>query len=448
MTKLLLALLVLGCDPSTGGEGAPPESDAGAVDDAGALDDAGPAPATGGGEVAWEFAIGGWGASPAVGADGTIFLARVVGKDYGGGSVTAVDAEGRTRWTYALPAHEPARVCGDPPATGDVSEWEAGCDEWTGGGAWTIEAGRTSLYVGQASYSPVDRDAERFVLALSQADGRELWRHPIGYRDVATHIALDADENLYFATHGRGETAFHAVSRDGVEVWTHVLAEEEDSFPGSAAITGDTVVFGGDRLRAFRDGALVWERDISTSAGLYGPAVDADGDLWVLSPVDLRLHELGPDGGALGEVVVGFTETTPVLGRDGTVHLHNYPAELFPRGDDPGAGLPAGVHALAPDLSVRWSATEVMRSDDPDWAPSRGVTGSDSIPALAPDGTLYLGSEHGSVYAIRDGAVLWERRLFSEFDMRLAIAGDLVVACQNGFIRFESDSARCYALRR
>ena len=448
-TLRLCALLLapssfLGCDPAgvpaPGPDASPDQDSAVSPTDAGA-------PPGIGGEVLWEFPIAGWGASPAVGPDGTIFFAQVTTKDYGAGSVFALNRDGSVKWEFEMPAHASERVCGEVPMS-DVSEWEAACNELIGGGVWAIEPGPGGvLYAGQAMYSPENRDEVRHVFAIDQADGSERWRFPIGSRNVFTHFAIDSAGNIYFgATTPRSGTAFHAITPDGEELWTHVV-ETEGSYPGSPLVIGDTVVFGGDRIRAFRSGVPAWTVETASSAWLYAPAADADGRIFVLSPADLHLHVLDVDGNALSRVNVGFTETTPIIGDDGAIYLHNYPEELFERGADPVGGLPAGIHALEPDLSVRWSAVDVMRSDDPDWAPSSGITGSDSIMALGPRDTLYVGSEHGSIYALREGAVLWERRLFSEFDMRLVYTDGLVLACQNGFIRFESDSARCYAIR-
>jgi len=449
VVKLILVvspLAVIGCSSSD--SFGPPDlpEDATDRDDSDVADTDSRPDLAGSGGLAWDFPIGGWGASPAVGADGTIFLAQSMTKDYGSGSVFALDPDGTVRWEFALPEHGSERICGERPTGGDPSEWEAECTEWIGGGVWSIEASPSGvLYVGQAMYSPSNRDEARHIFALSQADGSEIWRYDLGHRNVLTHIAVDEEENIFFATFSRDGTAFHGVSREGNELWTHVVRDDE-SYPGSPAISGDTVIFGGDAIRAFRGGELLWEYEAKSSAWLYAPAVDGNGDIYILSPYDFHMHKLDVEGNLLGRVEVGFTETTPIIGSDGTIYIHNYPHELFPREGGPSGGLAAGVHAFNPDLSLLWSAPGVMTSDDPDWEVSSGVTGSDSIMALGPDDTLYFGSEHGSIYALRDGVVLWEQRLFSEFDMRLAFTDGLVVACQSGFIRFESESARCYAL--
>ncbi len=185
---------------------------------------------------------------------------------------------------------------------------------------------------------------------------------------LACSPAVGPDGTCYVGCRDR---KLYAVGPDGALRWTLATAGPIDAAP---SVLGDgTVVVGGydGRLRAVTpDGALRWERDLGAPV-MTTPCVDGDGQLWVGAD-DGALHGFDGGGERLARVSVSDLVTASPVCSGGVI----YACQQTLYGSD---------------------GSRVAVASEPVVAPL----------AVGADGTLYVGSWDGFVYAIRGGKVLW-----------------------------------------
>ncbi len=312
------------------------------------------------GSLRWSYNAGGRTfASPAVAADGTIYVPTAIGVD-------AVNPNGTRRWRWAagfsVPYSTPAigadgaiYVIGNPNDAMLIALNPNGTLRWslylggtevrssptigpdgriyvtngqTPGGylycvnpngtvAWRLyldwEANSTpcfgedgTIYVGSANY-----------LNAVRPNGTILWRFPVFY-PVRGTIAL-ANDRLFF---GSFDFAFRAVSLSGQQLWMVVT---DNTIEGGPAVTDDGVYFGSwdSRLRAYsHQGVLRWRASFGTRTG--SPAVGADGTIYVVGSGGWRVYAINPANGLTRWVyLLGSSSiaSSPAIGADGTVYV-------------------------------------------------------------------------------------------------------------------------------
>lgn len=307
-----------------------------------------------GGRQKWSLDIGGkiW-TSPAVGPDGAVY----VGSD--ADRLVAVDpATGRERWRF---------VTTQPPDKGDVNE----------DGRWDVD---TSPLV--AADGTILFGCHTFLFALRR-DGTLGWRFPAGTgrRKIFSSPALGRDGTIYFGTQGR---EFFALSPEGKALWSLGTGGDNDGTP--AVGDDDTIFFGSDdgKLRAVAPGgALRWVADLGgpirtpVAVGSDGTVLaSAYGSVPFLAALDARTgaerwrFAIEPGEGSYYGIQSGA-----LIDAEGYVYF---------------GGRDHFVYCLAPGGKLLW----------------RHETGNqvDSGPVLGPDGTLYVGSDDGDLYAFRAGS--------------------------------------------
>jgi outer membrane protein assembly factor BamB len=303
-----------------------------------------------GGRQLWSYDAGGkiW-TSPAIGKDGTIY----VGSDED--KLAAIDPSGKERWVF---------VTTEPAARGDKPE----------DGRWDVDTSPALAADGTVVFG-----CSRFVYALSPA-GALRWRFEAGAgrAKVFSSPAMGRDGTIFFGTQGR---TFHALTPIGAAGWSLSTKGDND---GSPSVGDDgTVYFGSDdgRLRAVAPG------------GTLRFAVDLGGP--VRAPVAIARD---------GTIYASTFGPRPFLaaldGRTGAVRWRFYiePGDGDLYGIQSGALVDAGgyvyfggrdryVYCLDPAGGLAW----------------RFLTGGqvDAGPVLGPDGTLYVGSDDGKLYAFR-----------------------------------------------
>ena len=152
--------------------------------------------------------------------------------------------------------------------------------------------------------------------------------------------------------------------------------------PGSPAVGVDDVVF--------------------LPTGMVG--IDAQSFLYAINPDGTqkwRVQLVGPPA-----------STAPAVAADGTIYVHTN-----------GAGAPMAVEALQAfdpaDGSSKWSVT---------FGGGAPVSTSfvQSAPIVGPDGTIYVGSQDGKLYALRpaDGGTKWSRATFNTISSSPALSPD------------------------
>ena len=315
--------------------------------------------------------------SPAIGADGTVYVGVEIGSSTSttpSGKLFAISPSGARRWEFTTPDW-----IDSTPAVGADGTIYFGC--WDG-----------NLY------------------AL-RPDGSKKWSLPLGAY-VSASPAIGADGTIYV---GAGNGNFCAVNPDGSLKWLFPALYWIESSP---AIAPDgTIYFGSDdnNVYALRsDGSLKWQ--YATGNDVVGsPAIAADGTVYVGSR-DLKLYAFTPAGSVKWTFDTNdMNDASPVIGPDGVVYFTTAGGRVFAVGPDgrerwryPAAGQPAlspmystpalradgslvvatsdnALHTLRPDGTLLW------RAPLGDWA--------DSSPVLSPDGALYVGCTDKNLYA-------------------------------------------------
>jgi outer membrane protein assembly factor BamB len=339
------------------------------------------------GDLLWEFAtgsfqtIGAWmDSSPAIGADGTVYVGS---RDH---KVYALDgATGRKKWEFLTEwwvEGSPAIGSDGTVYIGSVDDHIYALNGATGFKKWEFElndsvrscpaiASDGTVYVGSDGGT---------VYALDGATGRKKWEFASGtgwpwYYPI-TSPAIGADGTVYF---GSGDKKVYALNEaTGLKKWEFLTGYEVHSCPAIGA--DGTVYFGGADWRVYAgdwkiyalDGATGqknWE--FATGGGVdSSPVIGVDGTVYVGSdPIFYALD------GATGQKKWEFqTEngviSAPAIGADGIVYIGA--GGMFYALD--GA---TGLKQWEFQLSAGWSS-----------------------PAIGADGTIYVGTAEGKVCAL------------------------------------------------
>ena len=340
--------------------------------------------------------------SPVVGPDGTVYLGSVI-KDtrHPEHFITAVNPDGTVKWRFS------------------TGWWDTQTQSSPALGA----DGR--IYVGAQ---------DGYFYALNP-NGTLAWRFAAA-SPVQQHPVVGSDGTVYVGLDGR----LYAFNPNGDVRWTADLGY---SLPGGPALApdGETIyAFGYEptaptaTLYAFRrDGTIRWQYSAFYAyyPALSPPTVAADGTVIVLSG---QIVAVGPDGverwryepsasyyssyasvsvNPAGEVVFAFSWYLGKLNPNGTPQWQvdflggeylnelesTYSAPLIDADGNIFLGLGTGKRWTRP-----WG--KVVRSYTPAgtlrWEFPVGEGVYTSSPALAADGTLYIGSMDGALYALRN----------------------------------------------
>ena len=257
---------------------------------------------------------------------------------------------------------------------------------------------------------------------------------------IASSVSFGADGTLYF---GCGffstgvDSNLYALNRDGSLKWR--FKTNSSTFSSPAIGPDGTIYFGSmDRtLYAVEDsvtyGKLKWR--FQTMFWTYSsPTIGADGTIY-FGGLDFNFYAINPDGtekwryttdwcvfsspiiGPEGELYVGskdhhlyafedsltyaklrwkhpfgtffdghLVDSSPAIGPDGTIYVGVDPYGASGQTPVP---IDTAFYAVNPDGTRKWSFA--MQDD-----------GTESSPAIGPDGMVYIGANDGNLYAIRD----------------------------------------------
>ena len=320
----------------------------------------------------WSFTAGQILSSPAIGADGTVYVGSSDGKLY------AVNRDGSKKWDF------PTGWLFSSPAIGADG----------------------TVYVGSSDNK----------LYAVNPDGSRKWDFPTGDR-IYSSPAIGADGTIYV---GSWDNNLYAVNPDGSKRWDFTTGDDIISSP---AIGSDGTIYVGSwdsKLYAINpNGSLRW----SFTAGIDGwssPAIGADGTIYFGS-YDFRLYAVNPDGSKRWDFPTGNAIiSSPAIGADGTIYIGSFDNKLYainPNGSlrwsfttgsevwsSPAIGADGTIYvgswdnklyAINPDGSKKWDFTTGYRIY--------------SSPAIGADGTIYVGSYDNKLYAITE-----------EFDLQIS----------------------------
>ena len=289
-----------------------------------------------------------------------------------------------------------------------------------------------SLYVGAGSG----------VVALDAATGHQKWRFDTG-GDVESSPTLAPDGTLYF---GADDARVYALdSSKGTLKWYFEFPDGSDTDSSPALGTDGTVYIGSDKGSLYalngQQGTLIWSfQSIGEISG--APAIGTDGTVYFCALNSAKTESVtyainGVTGALLWQSVHSSQSAPSVaIGSDGTVFVG-------------GVSLPGNLDATAMDpRAVLWALDANTGKQKWERWLEPGSTGVSAV-SIDAEGILYLQSEYriaaaglGRLSALNPitGSVLWEFLTNGSSNSSPAIGAD-------GTVYVGSDDGRVYAIR-
>jgi hypothetical protein len=247
------------------------------------------------GDPLWTFDLAGYAgpsASPALGADGTIYV--------GAGRFFAIAPDATLKWSY-----DTGGAIAGPPAIGKDG----------------------ALYVPSTDY-----------LYAINLDGTLRWRAKgHGAYPLGSAPAIGGDGTIYVNTNDGVLQAFRS---DGTFAWKFPTPGIVMDVPSSPAVARDgTIYFGGAAEYQGRggyfyavnpDGSLKWK--YFAGCDQTAPTVGGDGSIYFASDYCGSIHALNPDGSAKWAYynIFDYTRSAPIIGPDGTLYAGLLGGPLYP----------------------------------------------------------------------------------------------------------------------
>lgn len=252
-------------------------------------------------------------------------------------------------------------------------------------------------------------------------DGQRLWRWPFNGGHVHTAPAVGADGTIYIGVINPG-TQLYAINPDGTEKWRFEAGAR--IYPAPVVAADGTVHFGTlDDIAQFfavrPDGTLSWQRNARAGWDYGEPILTWNGQVFFSAD---RIYAFDRHGGTRWEFrAPGHFTSSGAIGPEGQlVQADNAgnmvavsPAGMLLWRTNLGAAVQLGagvavsdwgtayvfaedlrLHAISAGGEVLWrfATGGRIRLDTPHSRPS---------PKISPDGTIYLGSLDGRLYAIQ-----------------------------------------------
>ena len=283
--------------------------------------------------------------SPAIGADGTIYVGCYDRK------LHAISQTGTSNWSFSLPSGGFTGIYSSPSVGTNGTVYFGGEDG--------------TLY------------------ALNPTNGASLWTFATGTA-IYSSPALGLDGTVYFGSYKvqNNDKPFLYAITNGTQRWRFQPA---DGIFSSPVIAQDgTVYFGCDdgKLYAVTNGAMRWAFNTGPKAITASPAIGADGKVYigVGSITNPRFFCVNTNGTTNWVITVGSRiRSAAAIASDGTIYFGCDDSKLY---------------ALNPDGSLKWSVT------------NGAAVGSS--PSIAADGTIYVGCDDGKLYAYdSNGSNVW-----------------------------------------
>jgi outer membrane protein assembly factor BamB len=265
--------------------------------------------------------------TPAIGADGTIY---VIGNP-NDALLIALNPNGTVRWSLYLGGTEVRSSPAIGPdgriyvTNGQTPGGYLYCVNPNGTIAWRLyldwEANSTpcfgedgTIYVGSANY-----------LNAVRPDGTLLWRFPTFY-PVQGHVSR-SNNRLFF---GSLDYAFRCVNLTGQLQWSFITRGYID---GGPALADDRVYFvnwDGRLYACSSAGIIYWNISIGSRTG--SPAVGADGTIYVMGNGGWLILAINPANGLTRwrySLSFGNPRCSPAIGGDGTVYVLDGNGRLY-----------------------------------------------------------------------------------------------------------------------
>ncbi|AKB37166.1 cell surface protein [Methanosarcina siciliae C2J] len=316
--------------------------------------------------------------SPAIGADGTIYIGNKDKKVY------ALNPDGTQKWNYTTVSEVVCSPSIAPDGTiyvGSTGTFYAinpdGTLKWnytTGG----TDDDEDSINVGSAigSDGTIYFGCSDHKLYALNPDGTLKWNYTTGSY-ILDCPAIGADGTIYIGS--SFDKNVYALNPDGTLKWKYYTG---GVIYGSPAIGVDGTIYIGSTskyLYALKpDGTLKWKYSTGLAGISASAAIGSDRTIYV--GAGGTLYALNPDGTLKWSNELGYdiNRNAPAIGVDGTIYVGE--SELH------------YIYALNPDGTTKWRYT----AGDRVWC----------TPAIGSDGTLYIGSKDNKLYAFKDIAAV------------------------------------------
>ncbi|MFQ5604071.1 MAG: PQQ-binding-like beta-propeller repeat protein [bacterium] len=297
------------------------------------------------GTLKWKFLAGSSNdSSPAIGADGTIYIGS---SSYYDKKFYALNPDGSVIWIYI-----PDLGITHPPAIG------------TDG---------TIYLTTSVSLHAINPDGSGKWVSTLGTGGSDL---------ITTPPTIGLDGTIYV---GKQDKDLYAINPDGTEKWQFTIDSEYHGFKSPQAIGADGTVYAGSdygRLYAITPtGNLKWEFSTVAHSGIFtSPAIGLDRAIY-LGHYNGRIYAINPDGSLKWEFYSGDYQdrfSTVAIDREGVLYV------LSEKDNS--------LYALRNNQTIKWK----IQIDSP---LSVGTIGRHS-PVIGYNETIYLGSTDGKLYAV------------------------------------------------
>lgn len=313
--------------------------------------------------------------TPAIGSDGTIYLASCVKcEDFSArpvGVVYAISSGGKLKWNFTIIPLE---------FDGSLSSPTIGSDG--------------TIYVSSMGFQVVALNPDG-TLKWSVPTGGEIFDSPAVSPDGTVYVTIDDP-----SPSGTCGECLAALNPDGTVKWG---ALPQASFSAPAVGSDGTVYVDGYAVNP--DGTVKW-RNPGT---FYSPSMGSDGTIY--GSAEGGLYAVNPDGTNRWQFpiekggghcvnndcsIVFYTfvqESSSAIGSNGIVYFGSVVTHLLTGSSMNSTG---SLYAVRTNGSLAWNFS--MGSVGRSCACGQFLVVSD--PTIGPDGTLYVGSSDGNLYAI------------------------------------------------
>lgn len=179
-----------------------------------------------------------------------------------------------------------------------------------------VEGGR--IYV---TSNGSERTKEHKLFCLG-SDGTVIWDFSLNYA-FNTRPVVDSEENIYVYSYGNQVGILYSLNKEGIINWSRKFSSICWYEP---IITADEVILLGlnvmQTLCAFqKDGALLWEREIGQGLGLSPLVINAGGTIYAC--LSNKLYALHSNGEVKWEYKPsnGIVHTGPAMDKDGNLYV-------------------------------------------------------------------------------------------------------------------------------
>lgn len=313
------------------------------------------------GALRWSFEMQGGIESPAVAADGTIYVASADTNLY------ALSPEGKRKWVFKTggPIDSSPAIAAD--GTIYVGSYDNNLYAITPEGKqkWTFTGGfrfSTPALAADGTIYATNRDRKIYALT---PEGKLKWSVQIkcDFFPADSSAAVGADGTVYV---GGCDNQLHAFTPEGKSQWASAVAGNPNV--SSPALGADGTIYVANKsqpgfltLYAFTpQGKLKWSFETPSGSMANPPVIALDGTIYYATE---WLYALTPEGKRKWEFHEGEDSSPPAIGADGTIYRTAWGNALY---------------AITPEGTLKWSLKTGSRLS--------------SSPVIGADGTVYAGT--------------------------------------------------------